>query len=449
MLAAAEIWVPGHRRPGARTTVLWQRGVGHIVRVAAVACVLAAVLAGCLQDMTDPALPRHLHFGEPVVAGVGAVGETFLALGADGVALACSHATFTRPSPLWVSRDDGAAWVQTEPGPNVLPSGDCDVEVSDEGVWAMLYDWVGGATVATSRDDGRTWRLNPLAALPVTGAVDRPWIGFLGERLILTWKSVQYHPTVIAAAYSDDYGATWSPPLPLDIRDDPAFPAAIQSDVKIAGGRAYVFVTLYQTNPLAGPMGLDEGVRFDLLVSDDGFVWSRSHVQDLPAADIINGAAAGADTWTGRGASDDDEGAVHLWWAYAAPDGNAESLFVLHSGDGGTTWDEPQAVVEGGDFDTPAIAARDDGTATLLVMQREPTPWIRAFRLDSAAPGLVLDEMEIASDNGAPQNIEFMDIEHDERGRAAALFGWRMTDTDCTDLRYPVNDSCLVFVRET
>lgn len=415
----------------------------------AFAVLVAAACAGCLHDLTDPAPRAALRFGEPVLVGVGAVGETFLALGADGTALACSHATFTRPSPLWVSRDDGATWTSTEPGPNAIPSGDCDVEVSAAGVWAMLFDWVGGATVATSRDHGRTWDVNPLAALPVTGAVDRPWIGFLGERLVMTYKSVQYHPTVLAATYSDDYGATWSPPLPLDIRDDPAFTAAIASDVKVAGDQAYVFLTLYNTNPLAGAVGLDEGVRFELLSSGDGFTWSRSHVLDLAAAEILNGAAAVAPrTARSNGGDARGEASTHLWWTYAAPNGSTESVYVLHSGDGGATWDPPVAVAGGGDFDTPAIAGRTDGTATIVIMQREPTPWIRALRLDPSKPGLVVDDVELIGDTGAPQNIEFMDVEHDARDRAAVVFAWRVEASSCTDLRYPVNDSCLFFVRE-
>lgn len=403
------------------------------MRSLTVLVILTSTLAGCLDEAPAADLAPPLAV-EVYQITPGASGETFLAVGDEGLILACTHGGFVGPSPTFISRDNGTTWSPLDTG-NVIPAGDCDVAISASGAWVVLYDNVWGATTAVSRDEGATWTLNHHGAPPVTGAVDRPWIEWVGERLVMTYKSVQYHPTLVAATTSDDDGATWSAPQILDFALDLDFPAALTSDIHVDNSTAYFFLTSYQTNPMAAEMGFQTEQRYEVFRSvDAGDTWQRSFVYEGPG-EVINGAGAGGG---------------YLWWAYAGPaeDGGGESVWLMHSLDAGLTWEAPIAVAHGGNFDTPAIAGRPDGTASLLVLNRAGGPFIDLIELDPAVPGLVSASVRVEEDNGLQQSAEFMDITHDATGIAYATYAWDRPGEACGGSMNPLATFCLWMVRQ-
>lgn len=401
----------------------------------AVAAVLAFALAGCSSPRDaqqgkggrgGPPGSTTLAFTEPVAIGGGATGETFVAVGPDGLVLACTHGGFTGPSPTWVSRDGGATWASLVTGA-LLPSGDCDVEVAQDGDWFVLYDTAWGSALAVSHDDGVTWVQRPDIALPITGVVDRPWIGVIGGRLLLVYKGIGQGPGIIAASTSDDDGATWSTPQVVSLADDPTLANHIGFDFLVgADGVVRIPLVKYDNDPT-----VDEPFSF-LVSRDRGTSWTEEPALPPRDADVLVGAAVAGDGTT-------------LYWAWHD---DAGRLLAAASTDDGRTWSDPALVAQGGFVFTPALAGRPDGTATLAWVQGGPYQ-AAAARLDARADGLVLATAVLESSATTAQMAEFLDVAHDEEGRAIVVYAWEPGDGSCDDLRHPSNHACLHTVRET
>ncbi|MFA5944568.1 MAG: sialidase family protein [Candidatus Thermoplasmatota archaeon] len=401
--------------------------MNHAARFAA-AC-FALALAGCFGDLASddsPAAQTSFAFTAPLLVGGGATGETFLAVGADGAMLACSHGMFTGPGPLWVSHDEGDHWVETIPEPNPLPDGDCDVDISPTGAWAILYDWVGGASIAVSRDQGRSWTMNHAIAPPVTGVVDRPWFAFHGERILLSYKGIGQGPGIVVVRTSDDDGATWSTPQPVSVLSDPRLANHIGFDFLVgADGTVRIPLVKYDNDP-----SVDE--TFSFLVSRDrGDSWQEQPALGPLDADVLVGSAVAGDGTT-------------LYWAWHD---DAGKLLESHSLDDGATWSEPFLIAEGEFVYTPAIDGRADGTATVAWIQSGPFQ-AAAARLDGrlAQPVVAIAILEGPSDT--PQSAEFSALRHDAQGYANVVYAWDPGNDSCQDLRHAANGICVHFVRE-
>lgn len=393
------------------------------------AAVLAFVcLAGCSggdrpgNGFTPPAFA----FSTPVVVGAGATGETFIAVGDDGLVLACSHGGFSWPSPAWFSADHGGSWMELVPEPSPVPSGDCDVDISPGGAWAVLYDWVGGASLAVSRDVGATWSVHHGIAPPVTGVVDRPWIAFHGERLLLSYKGIGQGPGIIVVRTSDDDGATWTLPQVVSVASDPRRANHIGFDFLVgAQGTVRIPLVKYDNDPT-----VDETFSF-LVSTDGGGIWAEQASLGPLAADVLVGAAMAGDGDT-------------LYWAWHD---DAGKLLEVHSLDDGATWSTPALVAEGDFVYTPAIAGRADGTATVAWVQSGPYQ-AGAARLDARRDEPLVATVVLEGPSSTPQSAEFIGLRHDAQGLAHIVYAWDPGDGSCTDLRHPANSACIHFVRE-
>src|SRR5687768_11361058 len=177
-----------------------------------------APLSGCFggdgaDDGGDGPTPDGAMTAWPfssILVGPGGDAETSVLVGPDGLVLACSHGGFGQPSPSWVSEDSGDTWRRLDPQPNPIVSGDCDWAVLDDGTWAIVYDTIASATVATSTDRGQSWFLNYVATLPVAG-VDRPWLASEGNTMYMAYANVMaVEPAINMFAVSRDRGRTWT-----------------------------------------------------------------------------------------------------------------------------------------------------------------------------------------------------------------------------------------------
>ncbi|MEA3190331.1 MAG: hypothetical protein QOD77_913 [Thermoplasmata archaeon] len=221
------------------------------MRLLAAACLVLALLAGCIQTQPDdapqppaeverlPAVPGFTGlplsdlpvFAAPVLVDtVRAGGEPVVAVLPSGTILVSAHPGFTHYRPgddplpeelltpyagqsfLWRSTDHGATWThvglnEMEEGPRGPGAGVSDPEftvLADGTVCTTDLEALAAASVACSLDDGRTWLTgNPLAS---GGPVDRQWLASYQGELYFT---ANYFGPGADFRASTDMGLTW------------------------------------------------------------------------------------------------------------------------------------------------------------------------------------------------------------------------------------------------
>jgi hypothetical protein len=395
------------------------------VRLSIVA-VVALAAAGCLTatpdaDQDEPALgatPFAFSFQPPVKVGAGGDAETSIRLSADGqTILACSHGGFTRPSPMWASTDAGASFRRVVPGPNPVVSGDCDVAITDNGDWFIVFDTIASASVAVSDDNGESWNIFPIAGQPF-GGVDRPWLEAVGNTVYLTYADVMaVEPFVGMFTKSTDGGRTWAPPTMM--------------------GR---FQSQTETNCFTGhPIVHDQGktVRvpiscsgesvnnqvntvYFLVSRDAGASWTREKVHGPDTTDIRVPTAAYAGDGT-------------LWLAYTQGTPDNRTTVAQISTDDGKTWSEPATVFANmtDEFGWPWIDGRTDGSATIVTMHNtrpanttgEKTWWqVTGARLVADPVPRVVATKDIGEPYEGSQLLEYINVRHGPDDRAYVLY---------------------------
>lgn len=378
-------------------------------------------LAGCLQapaaapDVLPSSSAVPTAQFESVKIAAGGDAETGVAVSPDGnVVLACSHGGFTQPSPLWASIDSGQTFRRIDPQPNPIVSGDCDLAITANGDWYIVYDTVASATVAASSDHGRTWRLHYFAAPPF-GGVDRPWLQAVGDEVLLVYADVMAaEPFVAMFTKSADGGRTWSPPRPMGV-----FPDARQQPNCFLGHP----IVHDHGRTIRAPINCWNGVTggdapfpntIHLLTSRDaGATWTTQRVRgpDSTAHRIVIGAYAGD--------------ALVLVFTTGHP---RVDVNVVMSRDEGATWSEPMVVAHQTSMRLgwPWIDARADGSATLAWMNvtqdDSPTWQVHAARIQTST-GLSLEfEGPVGEPAKGDALYEFLMVRHDAQGRAHIVY---------------------------
>ncbi|MEA3136036.1 MAG: repeat-like domain [Thermoplasmata archaeon] len=350
------------------------------------------------------------------LAGPGGDAESSLAVSADGqTILACSHGGFTQPSPLWASTDGGATYRRIDVEPNQPFDGDCDVAITDDGTWHIVYDTVASATFASSSDQGATWFVHPFTAEPL-GGVDRPWILAVGDDVVLIWADVMAAlPFLAFFTKTSDHGRTWSPHsvigtfTPADVNCFIAHPLALD------GGATF------QVPIVCGGLQDDtgQGPVYIMESTDDGLTWDR----------IPTGVRSGGST-TGSYAGDGG-----LWLTVSHPDGDGSAHGVVHSTDRGHTFTEPlwlDGNVTPG-FGWFWVDGRPDGSATSVWMDAlDNGTWQAAaagVRIEAGQP--VLDAFGHVGPLGEEAPLyEFFMVRHDASGQAFMSIP-QITGPDC------------------
>lgn len=391
------------------------------MRVLLVAAVVL-VLSGCLSgpQSKGPSLLSTPWTFSDVLVGPGGDAETSVTAGPGGLVLACSHGGFGKPSPSWVSQDGGATWRALDPQPNPVVSGDCDWAVADDGTWAIVYDTIASATVASTRDGGESWAFDYGSAVPF-GGVDRPWIAADGTTLYLAYANVMAEePAVNTLAISRDGGRTWTEhhvahTVTAEESDRPqtviGHPIVHDGTIRIPLASADL--------AKGGPTWLTFAVS-----RDDGNSWTEEPVAgpypssfQLPSADLAPDGTLYAVK---------DEGqAGHI------------DVTVLVSRDDGQTWSEIPVAT---DVSFPSVSsawidARPDGTATVAWMQDDghgrAGTWNRTvWAARVSADGLVREARALTQPVLDGSLFEFIMVDHDAAGRAVVVYPMD-TGPDC------------------
>jgi hypothetical protein len=380
------------------------------VRVPVALLLAASVLAGC--SSSSPSTPGGhaptTGVGDgwtftSVLVGEGGDAETSITAAANGVVLACSHGGFGKPSPSWVSKDSGMTWAPLDPQPNPVVSGDCDWAVDSDGVWAIVYDTIASATVASTADQGRSWAFDYGSAVPF-GGVDRPWITADGNTFYLAYANVMAdEPAVNTLAVSHDGGKTFA-----------------EHHV------AHTFAS--------------EGTSAPQTVIGKPIVHGSTIRIPLASADLSNGGPTtlsfalsrdGGQTWAGQPIAAPYDTFFQLPAATQAPDGTLFAtkdegtaghmdLTVLVSRDDGESWSEIP-VAHG--FGQPSVSyawidARPDNTATVAWMQDTGGGNRSVWAARVSADGIVHAARQVAGPFQDKATVEFIQVDHLPDGRA-------------------------------
>lgn len=258
-------------------------------------------------------------------------------------------------SDLWLSSDGGATWTQLDPEPNTDArtftdeGGDCDVAIGPDGILWFVDSWLGGLSLGRSAD-GVAWTGTALAA-PVPIA-DRPWIQVDAEGVLhMTYQDLQFAmPSAIWYTRTTD-GTLFSPPASVTTAsDDGAFTWTGDFAVSDDGSELYSVYTRRTSTVIASPP--DQVWLASSL--DGGSTWTNTMISQR----------GGPASFLYPSLDRDSGGGLHVVFSEKRADD--QPTFYTASGDGGATWSEPVALLEGGISGAPWVAAREPGHAMVL-----------------------------------------------------------------------------------
>lgn len=402
---------------------------------------LGLLAGGCLArdpgvQLEDGGRAPGLHFTTTKI-DIGADSEVTTLAGPNGLLLVCSHGGFGQPSPSWVSHDSGATWRRLDPQPNPVVSGDCDWAVMEDGAWAIVYDTLGSATVASTLDQGSTWAFNYVSAVPY-GGVDRPWLASQGNDLFLAYDNVMAEePAVTSLAISHDHGRTWEQHV--------AHTASADDHPFTVIGRPVVYgrtvrIPMASNDMAFSALGAASPTVLSFATSrDGGSSWTEERVAgpystyfQLPSADRA------------------PDGTLFL----TKPEGSVGlmALDVLVSRDDGVSWTSVHVTdrVSFPSVSGPWIDARPDGSATVAWMQQDVANGTRAVwaaRVDAAR--VLIPATRLTEPVQDTAGYEFITVDHDASGRA--FLAYPMDTGDCTrttPVRPDRNLQCLHLLSE-
>lgn len=342
--------------------------------------------------------------------GPGGDAETSLTIGPEGTMLACTHGGFQWPSPLFSSLDGGLTWEREDPQPNPVPSGDCDVAVTDDGSWYIVYDTIASATVAASHDRGGSWSLVFTAAAPL-GGVDRPWLEADGNDVVMVWANVMVaEPAIHAFARSQDGGRTWTETRLLGTFDDTnRLNKVIGHPIQFEDSKAWR-IPVYEFSSDFGGESLIEFWASD----DDGATWRiEPGTGTMPFEPLPLPAVAR-----------DETGAMYM--PISLGNDSKTDIHYVVSVDDGKTWSQPILVAPARSMSGVAgvwVDAFDDYATMAWVEHAEdekPEGWrVGAARIQGSE---VVWAGNLTSGVEADRIYEFLMVRHDAEGRAHVVF---------------------------
>lgn len=374
------------------------------------ACVLLvlALLSGCIQEPAGndvpnpmpPAAPASVGFAFDPARSVAAVAnrqhEAFLAVSPDGrVLLTCAHGDFKEPANMFASTDGGATFRELVPPQPMLPAGDCEVALAPDGTWTFAGKTELGIAVASTSDEGATWRVNHLAGPPLNGLADRQWLAYAGNTLLMTYQPGTQKVGPILFTRSTDHGSTWSEPSEV-AGTDAAQPAIGAGDFVVAQDGVTAYFVVSREIPAASS-------SYELLATHDaGASWERTA---MPVQSLDAYPSVPALTPDGQ-----------IVWAYR----DLDALMAVWSADDGQTWSSPLHLADGMGWPRLWCASRPDGLVDVAWMsdgtQFDRPPGLSLTRFDPAL-GAVAGQAIIA-DIGF---LEYAGLAHDATGRAHAV----------------------------
>lgn len=337
--------------------------------------------------------------------------ENFVTVSRDGqTLLECMHGEFAFTPMMLASTDGGESFRALDLG-EPSPGGDCETALGADGRWFFVHSTVVGATVVSTADQGESWIVSRLTAVPTNGLADRPWIATADRSVFLTYIPVWHEPGTLGFVKSDDEGRTWSPPRTLTTIA-PGQTNMYAPKMLVSPDNQTVRIPFLTYPPVlaTAEVAASTGGVFKMATSHDkGDSWSIETVRG-PDPDFIRAhttaTLAGRDT---------------IYWAYVVQNGTTWEARVMVSFDDGATWSEPQVVFGGFSLlGLPWIDGRPDGSATLVLegigSAASPSSGelgVTVVRLDAHAPRLVHWVLPFGEGGG-----EFSTVDHDGQGRA-------------------------------
>ena len=319
------------------------------------------------------------------------------------------------------STDDGQTW--SDPAPlntNAAQDWGEDVEArlanDGSGNWVVVWsstdslnNRLGGDSdilVARSTDGGKSWTYP--TALNNTATTDKGFdtspdiVTDASGRWLAAWSAGDSGIASIGTdrdiliARSDDAGATWSDPAPLNSNatsdENSDWTPRLASD-----GRGNWIAVWSSADSLGDTIGVDR----DILVSrsmDNGSSWSTARALNRNAA--VDAREDSAPTIASDGMGNWLV-AWHAWGGLNYRDGSDADIAVAYSADDGTTWSEPVHINENPSRDglddlLPSLAT--DGAGHWLTVWQAFHPPDASVKTSEwrvlAAPGLLAGEAE-------------------------------------------------------
>jgi hypothetical protein len=396
-------------------------GLGTVSSVAARASCSGRglrALPPCRRTVVAAGTTSRRFAFDKVLIDTGGDTESSVTVGPKGTLLACSHGGFDRASPVWASSDGGRTWRDADPAPNPIVSGDCDITIMSDGTWAVVFDTIASATVATSHDRGKTWTVVYTAAVPA-GSVDRPWLVANGTTLVLAYSNAPgaAQPAVQIVAISTDGGRTWLDQKIVNTSDPPLRPHAVLGRPVVHGKRIMLPTVMFDF-VFGGPSWL-----YVVSSSDGGDTWSRKLVRG-PYQTFFQFPSM----------SRAPDGTLYV----AMPIGVRDNfrIAVLVSRNDGRSWKEIRVadhVAFAGPVSSVWVDARPDGTATLAWMAKTneapldlvgavlgvpPEADRRVWAARVGPEGVRVAAQPISAPARQQTGYEFLIVDHDAKGRA-------------------------------
>lgn len=328
--------------------------------------------------------------------------EAVVSVSPDGrVVLTCFHGLFTETSPGYASTDGGVSWKRMAFPAHAGPGGDCETAILEDGSWAFLASTVAGATVLVSRDAGATWTVNNLAALPVNGLADRPWLEAVGNELWLAYMPLNFQPGTIAFTKSKDHGATWSVPIHIGT---PGPDTVVVRHGHFAVGNGTVWLPMVRGEPA------DTAPRTVQIAStkDGGLTWQT---RDIHKSTTVVG------DWPSLARTEAND---LIFLVTGRAPSNHRSILALYQADGGA-WSEPELIHDGGGgfgAEWPWIAGGNGRNATFIVEGafHNDTKHLWMGRIDAGTRRV--EQWPLMGRTG----VEFASVDHDAQGNAYAVW---------------------------
>jgi hypothetical protein len=283
--------------------------------------------------------------------------------------------------------------------------GDCEVALGPHG-WSFLHSTVAGATITTTGDEGTTWTVSNLAAIPINGLADRPWLAAVGDELWLSYMPLYAEPGAIGFTKSTDGGATWAVPKLI------ALPSAegqnvFQGHFAVSADNATVRIPILSYTGVGLVGGSEMDVRsFFAVTRDGGNTWTEEEVP-------LGGPCA---LWWPAADSSQD-GTLH--WAFV----RGNELFVVMSTDDGATWSAPMSVLANlGYADILWLDGSIGNNATIVFTANAAAfeggdgTSLYAVRLQANATPEIVQAVE------SQGSQEFITVAHDGLGRATIVY---------------------------
>ena len=270
----------------------------------------------------------------------------------------------TGQSYFYRSIDGGRKWspvtvetATTDTRSYAYEGGDCDVAYDAGGTMWTADTWLGNLSIGHSTN-GESWEGTAIST--TAPVVDRPWIvgGKPGE-LFVSFHDLQCcTPGAMWFTKTTDYGATWSPAVPITTGNHQG-PFLWEGNFVVSKGGQH-FDLVYSRRFSAGVRvnGLPpvaNGMVMSLASSrDGGLTWTSRDIATIPVETTTIYPSLGRDAG----------GYLHVAWA--APREKDEPVFYTMSKDEGATWSTPRALNPGKSGYAPWVEGAKKGQARIV-----------------------------------------------------------------------------------